>query len=306
MGRVIEYLGPLGDSATHCMTVGIEAYKIDADELAKRLKVASKSVARYEYYLIKASPGFKTEDLSRDHRIDLGAKRAELDFFLKFGIAKDRFPEKEEEREEKEVECEYGVTVSAKGEVEFKPFKGSIGPEARWRKVTKFKISTINTYCYGVGRLTATPGWIFEPRAGENHLEADKEVGLTVEVPKGRRLSGRLKMFCRDIVLLDGNHKGLSWRKKFVARIKGLVMQDKYYKPIKFEFPMHYKYHKPIEFVLPTQYAAARPRGYFPSSGEPAARYGKLYQRKVVPRLSNRTLEIVEKELSHARAKGLL
>lgn len=298
MPRAVEYLGPLGSSAGHCMTLGIHAYKIDPTLLAKRANVATGTLTKYDYYLIKGSPGFKTEVLSRDHKIDLGARRAELRFSLDHGIAVDRFPEKEEERHEKEVEYNYSVTVSAKGEVEFKPvIKGSVGPEAKWCKVTKFKTSTINTYCYSIGKLTATPGWVFEPREGENHLEAEKELGLTVQIPKVRGRSsypsGCLKMFCHSLVLLDENHKQLSLPQKIVARIKGLVLRDRYYKGVEFNFPMaEITRGRKLALSITT---APRPR----------------FRKPVPPRplmhiLSNRTLELVEKELTMAKAHSMM
>src|SRR6266851_9897102 len=218
----------MGEGAAHCLAVGVEAYKIDVAEI-------SKGFAEYDLYFLKASPSFRTESLSRKDKIDFGVKRAELRFNLKDGIAKELFPEKEEETQEKQVKYECGVSISGKGEVEFGPFKGSIVPEAKWHKITELTITTINTFCYNTGRLTKTPTWVFQPRSGENHLEAGREVGLAVQVPKGGNLQGSVKMSSRDIVLLDKNHKVPSWPKWLLNRLRGFIVHDKYYTPIEFD-----------------------------------------------------------------------
>jgi hypothetical protein len=274
--EIADYHFPLGDSSTHCMTLGVVAYPLDIRPLLTRAR-------NRKYYLVHAAPSFETEDLLGDYKIDLGVKRAELNFSFKSGIiGKDRFPNREEEKLDKEMEYEYGVTVSAKGELEFKPFVGSIGPEAKWRRLKRFTISSINTYCYSVGMLTAKPGWIFQPRMGENHLEGEKEVMLIIEVPKGKTLSGQAKMFGRDLVLLDENHRELSWRMKFVTKIKRLILKDEHYKPIM----INLKKRRYREVAMGVEAA---------SRAEDKAR-----------NFSARTLTLIKKELKTAKTNGLL
>ena len=137
----------------------------------------------------------------------------------------------------RQTSVDYGVTVSGKGEVALQPIlKGEVSANAGWHKVTKFESSTINTNCYSTGKLTPNPNWIFQVREGENHLEAEKNILLTVELPKTHVLSGKVTMFSRDIVLLDKEHKVLSLRKRLWARIRGLILSDSEYRPIELRF----------------------------------------------------------------------
>lgn len=329
MSETTRYLGSLGQSMAPCMAVGILGYAVDSASLVGQLGAPSESLEKYNYYVIKAAPSFKTELLSHEHKIFFGVKRVDLSFSLRAdAIAIDRFPIKEEETLKKDVEYEYGVTVSAKGEVEFKPFKASLGPEAKWNKVTKFTVSTINTYCYATGRLTASPGWVFEPRAGETHLKAEREVLLTVQVPKRNKLAGRVSMLCQNLVLLDENNRQLSPYKKFVVAIKKLIRKDQYSKPIEFDFPLpeRKKIRLPGRFIkcpsCKTTVVAHGAVTFCTSCGSSLseaapheiAEYpiGRVdmpnMARRLMPefRLSNRTVQLIDKELARAGAKGLL
>lgn len=211
---------------------------------------------QFDYYLIRVIPSFKTERISRAHKIDLGAKTADLEFLLgDGGIAKDIFPVQEEQEFSKHVKCEYGATVKPKGEVQFGLLKGSVEGEAKWHRITNFVVSTINTYCYSSGTLTPAPSWVFQTRQGENYLSAQRELGLILQVPKGKRVLRSLKMFCGDIVLLDANHRELSGLKKFVTRIIKRIKSNPYYKPLTINFPaakasFSSQYHETINRVF--------------------------------------------------------
>lgn len=125
------------------------------------------------------------------------------------------------------------------GNIDFLPLKTGINPELNYKKLTKTKSRTINTYCYSSGGLTPNPKWIFELRQGETHLEAAKEILFVVELPRDKIFSGNAKLFQRDIVLLNSDHKELSGlegmvekAKRLSTNIKNLILKD--IKPAKF------------------------------------------------------------------------
>jgi len=322
MSSIATYLGPLGNASGPCTILGIEGYAIDTSGLFGRLKPKSRGLDQYDFFVVKGYPGFRTQTLSTDHKIDVGVKRVDLEFSLKDGaVARDVVPGKEEDVSKKEVECEYGITLSAKGEVDFKPFTGTIGPEGKWHKVVKYVEKSVNSYCVAVGALTPSPSWTFQPRTGENHLQEEKQVLLTVQAPKGKKLGGSLKMVSRNLVLLDENHKELSRMQSFVAKIRRLIQDDKYYKPIKFSFEDRPENRAKLGIEV-ARVVDGNKRYLFWSESQlrEATRLMEEHldsSEMVLPppstpggsgqiRLEEGTAQLIDKELSRAKSRGLI
>ena len=227
----------LGSDEGNCLSLGMEGSIINAEEFLNSLNL------NYNYYLVKGNVSFRTEDENPLSRIDIGLKRAELDIELKNGIVKGCFPSKEEEILEEDIEYDYGVSLSADGNVDFLPLKTGIKSELDYKKLIKTKSRTINTYCYSSGGLTPSPKWIFELRKGETHLEAAREILFVVELPRDQIFSGEAKLFQRDIILLNSDHKELSGLESMVEKarrlcnnIKGLILKE--IKPARISFPV--------------------------------------------------------------------
>lgn len=230
---------PLPHGFAQCLTLGMKGYVINSEQLMADLKAnISKD---NNYYLIKVSVGFKTEDFTCNKQcdFDLGVKRAELTFTLTpFLSAEECFPEVEQAVIEEQKEHEVVASISPEGQIEFLGFKASLKVGGKqWRTLTKTSVTTTNTYCYCYGKFTSRPGWIFQHRKGQSCLESQREVVLVVEAANGRGLGGYIEFYPRDIVLLDHEHDELRWPKRLLAKIVKLISRDPYYSPgIAFSF----------------------------------------------------------------------